>query len=389
MNSLQKKILIAAFRDVSKSKRVLRQIYYLKDKYDLYVIGYEPSININGIKYFQVIPRFRYMSLYQKVSSAFILGIRQFEAAHRQLYGYQDAIRKLSPIQFDLILAHDFKPLPMIYQLNKNPNILVDIHEYYFDMSNKRIRLISRFDDYLISTYFLRCDKGFTVSQGIAEEYKNKSGKNFQVITSAHDYVECQPSSVMPDKIRIIHHGNANSDRKLERMIQVMDNVDKRFELDLMLTALTFDMPYLKSLQKMADSRKNVRLLPPVASKDIVTFTSQYDIGFFLLPETNFSLKYSLPNKFFEFIQARLCIAIGPSVEMAKIVKKYDLGIVAEDFNPNTMANMLNALTEEQIMYHKQQCHRFAHELSSEKEMVKLGCIIKNSLSTTKNSGCF
>lgn len=383
MEPLQKKILIAAFRDVSRSKRVLRQINYLKDKYELYVIGYEPFINITGISYFQVNPCFRNMNLYQKAYSAFLLAIRQFETAYKILYNYQDTLQKLTKTQFDLILVHDFKPLPMIYQLNEKPNILVDIHEYYFDMSNRRIGLLTRFDEYLINTYFLRCDKGFTVSHGIAEKYKNETGKNFQVITSAHDYVDCKPSTVLPDKIKIIHHGNANPARQLELMIEVMDYVDERFELDLMLTALTFDVPYVKKLHKMANLRKNVRILPPVAPDDIVAFTSQYDIGFFLLPETNFSLTYSLPNKFFEFIQARLCIAIGPSIEMAKKVRKYDLGIIAEDFKPSTMASMLNTLTESQIMHHKQQCHNFAHELSSEKEMEKLGKIIKSLVPTT------
>ena len=383
MNLPRKKILIAAFRDVKKSKRVLRQIYYLREKYELYVIGYEPHLDISGIQYFQVNPCFRKMKPHQKAFSVFLLGLRQFEAAYKQLYGYQDILKKLSPFQFDLILAHDFKPLPMIYQMDHKPNLLIDVHEYYFDMSNKRIRLISRFDDYLINTYFFRCENGFTVSQGIADEYEKVTGKHFQVITSAHDYVDCDPNPVLPEKIRIIHHGNANPARKLELMIEVMDHVDERFELDLMLTALTFDSSYVKRLKEMASSRKNVRIVAPVTPEDIVRVTNQYDIGLYMLAPTSFNTHYALPNKFFEFIQARLCIAIGPSIEMADIINKYGLGIVAEDFEPVTMAKRLKDLTYEKIMYHKQQCHRFAKELSSEEEMKKLGGIIKSMLQNT------
>jgi len=361
------------------SKRVIRQLTYLKDKYDVYAVGVEDP-HIEGIRFFQVRPVFRTMTILHKAITALLLECRQFETAHRKMYDYRGLIEKLSTTHFDLILAHDIKPLPFVYQLDQNPNLLVDVHEYYFDMSNQRIPIIKRFDDYLINTYFLKCEHFFTVSQGLADEYAQKIGKKFEMITSAHDYVDLAPTPVNNEKIRIIHHGFASPARKLEVMIEMMDTLDERFELDLMLTSLTFEDGYIKKLQTMCEKRKNVHIIPPVRPDEIVSFTNAYDIGLFILPETNVSLRYALPNKFFEFIQARLCIAIGPSVEMAKIVKQYDLGIVADDFKPATLARMLNSLTREHIEYYKQQCHKHARLLSSETEMAKLDRIIQNML---------
>ena len=77
----------------------------------------------------------------------------------------------------------------------------------------------------------------------------------------------------------------------------------------------------------------------------IVDTIAQYDIGLFLLSPANFNYYHALPNKLFEFVQARLAVAIGPSPEMARIVNDHDLGIVAPDFEPTTMAAHLNALT--------------------------------------------
>ena len=76
---------------------------------------------------------------------------------------------------------------------------------------------------------------------------------------------------------------------------------------------------------------------------------------------------HSLPNKFFEYIQGRLAIAIGPSPEMKHFVEKYELGVVSEDFNPKSLANAINKLTPEKINYYKSQSHTFAQELSAEK----------------------
>ncbi|MBD3322940.1 hypothetical protein GF339_00050 [candidate division KSB3 bacterium] len=387
----KKKILIVAFR-VTMGKRVLRQLYALREKYEVYAVGFEPELPIEGVRYFQVIPRFREMPLHKKLMLALLLGCHQFEQVYPKLYDYANVLQELSNTTFDLLLVHDIKPLPFVKKLHQSCEVLIDVHEYFFDSGDNisspfrepaayfTNALLRKFDNYLLTRHFLHYTHFFTVGQRIADEYHRKMGKTFHVITSAHDHVEMSPSSIHEETIRIIHHGHASRNRKLEVMIEMMDAVDERFELDLMLTTHLSDNSYVRKLHQMAAERRNVKILPPVKPDEIVTYTNHYDIGLYLLPETNLNWKYALPNKFFEFIQARLCIAIGPSVEMARIVKEYDLGIVAEDFQPKTLANRLNALTSEQIMYHKQQCHRHARKLSSETQMEKLDKMIEGVL---------
>lgn len=154
----------------------------------------------------------------------------------------------------------------------------------------------------------------------------------------------------------------------------MVDYLDKRFTLHLML--VNTDSNYLKRLKKLAEGIGNIRFLRPVYMEEIVKTINQYDIGIFVLPPTNLNYKYALPNKLFEFIQARLAVAIGPSPEMAIIVKQYNLGIVAEDFGPETIANELNKLTKEKIEYYKSQSDKLAYEISSEGNCQKLQKII-------------
>ena len=151
-----------------------------------------------------------------------------------------------------------------------------------------------------------------------------------------------------------------------------MDYLDKRYTLDLMLVIVRSSKNYYNKLKKMAVRRKNVRFIPPVPYRNLIDYTNKYDIGIFLLPPTNFNLKYALPNKFFEFIQARLAIAIGPSIEMEKIVRKYDLGVVAKDFTPKAMAKEINKLSFDKIQYYKNQANKYAMELSSENNRIKI-----------------
>ncbi len=128
----------------------------------------------------------------------------------------------------------------------------------------------------------------------------------------------------------------------------------------------------------MIGTKKNVRLIPPVGSDDIIPYISQYDIGIYLLEPNNFNNKHALPNKFFEFIQGRLAIAIGPSPEMAKIVTDYDLGLISKDFDAKNLAETVNSFTTDKIIYYKEKSNLASKEFNSFENYLKLHEKIKS-----------
>ena len=81
----------------------------------------------------------------------------------------------------------------------------------------------------------------------------------------------------------------------------------------------------------------------------IVQVLSDYDVGLYSLPPYSFNARYALPNKFFDFIQARLCVAIGPSPEMKRIVEQYVCGVVVKDFTAEALAETLRALDRQKV----------------------------------------
>jgi hypothetical protein len=90
-------------------------------------------------------------------------------------------------------------------------------------------------------------------------------------------------------------------------------------------------------------------------------------MGVFLLPPVNFNYENTLPNKLFDFIQARLAIAIGPTPEMAEIVNQYDSGIVSKTFDPKDLAAELSKLTYEKLVHFKSNAGLAAKEQCAEK----------------------
>lgn len=215
-----------------------------------------------------------------------------------------------------------------------------------------------------------------TVGKGLAEEYKKNFGVNPVVVTNANYYHKLSPSPVIPGKIRLIHHGAANPSRQLELMITMMDHLDERFELTLMLLVPAMANPrtsgYINTIAARVATNPRIHLVPPVASEQVVNTIHSFDVGVFLLPPINFNYANTLPNKFFDFVQARLGIAIGPTPEMADLVIQHGIGVVSNQFTPTSLAAKLNSLSMQDVIEMKQNAHKAAQALSAETNRIIL-----------------
>jgi glycosyltransferase involved in cell wall biosynthesis len=300
-----------------------------------------------------------------RVKKALWLKSRQFD---RYIWtpSLIELARQLEQKQFDLIIAHDLSLLPFAFRIRQSAKIFFDAREYY--PSEYEDQFLWRFlfkdlNKYLCRRYMTKCDQVVTVSRGIADEYQRAYGISAEVVLSLPVHHDVEPAPTREDQVRIIHHGAIAPSRRIEKMIQLMDHVDARFTLDLMLVSSNSDT-YYQFLQQEASRRSNVRIIPPVRHTEIIPFTSSYDIGLFYLEPANFSLNRTIPNKLFEFIQARLAVAVTPT-EMRTIIEQYECGVVSPEFDIRAMASTLNALTAEQIANYKHKSHLAAQQLNA------------------------
>ncbi len=377
-----KQIMIIALSDLENDPRVYRQISFLSGEYRISTIGWEPA-RIDGVEFFPLKPITR--SRPERIKRALLYKAKQYEKIYWSLYDFGPLLEQLRDRQFDLVLINDVDALPFglkVAEITGGGKVLLDTHEYapkhFADRFFWRF-FFQGFNQYLCETYMKHCDVITTVSSGIAGEYRKNFGVEPDVITNAMSYMELQPVPVKKDDIRIITHGVANPNRKLELCIEIMDHVDRRFRLDMML--LPVYPKYYKKLQRMADKRDNVRIRPPVKLHEIVPSTNDYDLSFILFRPTTINFRYGLFNKTFESIQARLGIVTGPAPEpQVEIVNRYGCGLVTDDFEPRHIAGLLNRLTDDRIMEFKNNAHKAAKELTAEKNMEKLDKIVKQLL---------
>ena len=370
-----KNILIISYSRLDRDPRIQRQIKTFNNTFNIETIGLSPANDL--IKNF--LPKKGHVSDRKyTLQNAFIL-IKMILGYFGEI-NYHRIIKPFFEYDIktpDMIIANDWLGLLVACELKKykdwNSKIYFDSHEYFPEYRNSlkwKILLRPRIT-YVLKKYRDSFDVMSTVCPSLArryERYYHFKPDTVRVVTNAPDYEpELRPQDV-GDRIRIIHHGLASPLRKIEKMIDIMAYLpEDKYELYFML--MKSDKAYYDEMVRYASRYSNIHFLEPVPFTEIPSFTNQFDIGLLLPNNDNVSYKYSLPNKFFEFVQARLAIAIGDSYEMKQYVERYDLGVVARENSPEAMAAVIEKMSREDIMMYKQNAHKYARELSAETNM--------------------
>lgn len=278
-----------------------------------------------------------------------------------------EMVLTLSFRKFDIIVCSDLDLLPLAFGLKGEGKVLFDAREFYprqFEDRPLWRNTHGRFARRLCEKFLPSVDRVVTVSQGLQKAYFETFGIEADLLMSLPAGLDLKPVPTKDDRIRLIYHGNANRSRTIEVMVELANALDERFHMDFMI--LPQEGRYIRHLKKLAAHNSRVRFIVPQSLDGIVPFINSYDIGVFLVPPTNFNLRHCLPNKFFEYIQARLAIAIGPSPDMMEVVSAHKLGVVSDDWDALSLAKKLNALSTSEIAEYKRNSHTLAFQLTAE-----------------------
>ncbi len=361
--------------------KVLRQIEYAAREYDVTVVGWghvdrsRPHVEMCAVE------RHIFSPAQRALQAALMFGGRFQPAFWERWYwrkpDHRQALALLIDHPTELIHVNEALALPLgtTAASQTGAKVLFDAHEYTPLLEEDKFwgRLLAvPFHHYLIRQYAQQADAMITVCHGIAERYHQVFGLEPSVITNAPAYRELPFRSVDPGHIRIIHHGMAMRDRHLEQIIEISALLDARYAMEFIL--LDKDRGYIEELKARAArvAPGRVSFLDPVPPEEITAAINLHDIGLSWIPPVNFNYANALPNKFFESIMAGLAVATGPSPEMARIIREYNLGMVADSFEPAAMARLLNTLPPEEVNSMKRRSLLAARELNADVEMGKL-----------------
>ncbi|MBM7504160.1 glycosyltransferase family 1 protein [Agromyces aurantiacus] len=298
-----------------------------------------------------------------------LLRLRAYELLYRTDPVVRAARRALRGVRPDRILANDIESLPIALDLAPGRSVHGDLHEYYpglHDDNPRWVRLRKPYLEWLVRRYAPRAASLTTVGAEVAEAYRS-FGLHVGVVTNSPAFVPMEPSPVATP-IRIIHPGASLRSRRLEQMMQAV--AESSADVSLTMYLAGNDPAYVRELRTLAASLGNrVRVEDAVPHDDLLPLINAHDVGIHVLPPTVTNNALALPNKFFDYVQARVGVIVGPTPAMASLVREHGFGAVAAGFEKDDIRAVVDTLTPNTVAAWKQAASGAARALSAETQL--------------------
>ncbi len=284
-----------------------------------------------------------------------------------------------------ILSANDLDTLPACWIVSKirRMPLVFDSHEYFTEVPELIDRRFVRNFWLLIERILLPGIRhAYTVSEPIAAEYHARYGTGFRVVRNfprkegpeprRPDLLDCGPHRI------IIYQGSLNPGRGLGTMILAMKYLgDFRFRI-------FGDGPLRKKLENLVEENglhDRVMFMGRKPFPELRQYTRQASVAVSLEENLGKNYLYALPNKLFDYIQARVPVLVSDLPEMKRIVEKYDVGVVSGTRDPAALADIISEMmnNDEKRMIWKKNLRRASGELCWEAERDKLIEIYKEA----------
>ncbi len=287
----------------------------------------------------------------------------------------------------DLLFANDLDTLlpNFIVSKIKRNKLIFDSHEYFTGVPELQDRALVRNIWKTIERFILpRLYKMITVNDSIAGLFKNEYRIESRVVRNiplkkTYNILKTKTELGLPaDKhIVLLQGAGINIDRGAEEAI----DASVYFNNAILLIIGGGDV--YKSLQKKVETQnlqKCVIMLPKQSSERLYEYTVHASIGLSIDKDSNINYHFSLPNKLFDYIQARVPVLVSNLPELRRIVVEYKIGDIIQSHDPKHIAEKINSMLEDtdRMNSYKHQLELAADILCWENEEVKLLSFIRS-----------
>lgn len=281
--------------------------------------------------------------------------------------------------RFNIVVANDLDTLPgcFLAAILKRKKIVYDSHEYFTEVPELVNRKFPKKVWQLIEKMILpRIKYSYTVSESIAETYNIKYGISMQVVRNVPYCIENMITDGLKESNQqvILYQGSVNIGRGLEHMIDALEYLDNT------VLRIIGDGDIKENLKIRVAQKgliNKVEFIDRIPFENLFEETCKVDLGIALEENIGLNYYYALPNKLFDYIQARIPVLVSPFPEMQKIVRKYDIGTVYDHQDPQSLAKKITEIFELKNRYQKwkENTDKAALDLCWEKEELVLKTI--------------
>jgi glycosyl transferase family 4 len=363
--TVRKRILCVSFSDIGADSRVLRQLDVLAELGEVTTLGYghRPAAATEHLEVGAGLG-----SLPQTPLGVALLALRRHQAVELRAPAVREALRLVGERTFDLVVANEARAMAFALRVARGAPVVADLHEWAPE-ERTHVRswrwLVKPFMEHQCAKYLPKMSAVTVVNDAIGAMYETHFGACTRTVRNASAFRDLAPSAVVDGRIRLVHSGGAVRGRNIETLIDTVRLLDERFTLDLYLVPARDGGRYLDALRARIAGEPRVRLYPPVPTSELVDTLNAYDLGVYSLPPLTPNHWLMLPNKIFDFVQARLGVVFNSAAETDRLIREHELGAIAADASAEALRDVLAPLTAERVRELKRNADQAAKALSS------------------------
>lgn len=272
-------------------------------------------------------------------------------------------IRLFSVPKIDILHCHDTPALligAVFSVFRSKTKIIYDAHELE-SMKGGQTKLFSAITSLIENICFKRISGFITVSPAILDWYKNKfKFTNAVTILNIPNYsnqeaVESlrEKYDIHPAKNIFTHIGLLNKGRGIEEMLEAFKNNKKNH-------LILFGFGDLEDkIIKYTRENKNIHYFGNVENSKLHSYLIQCDFGLCTLENESLSDYFSLPNKFFEYMNAELTIIGSPLKEISRVIEETQTGYVTDN-----LKSFLDKANYQKIQYNSPYEYTWEHQVN-------------------------
>ncbi|HAP2020497.1 glycosyltransferase [Staphylococcus arlettae] len=362
------KILNIVSSNIVQDPRILKQMETIKNVTNTHLMIGMNNKNVTEERLKQI--DFKYKLIGDKKDSTSILS-----KLSKRIKFAKGVIRQIKNYKPDVIHANDFDVLLMVYLSGyKKANIIFDAHEIYAKNAFiNKYRVISKIVELIEKHIINKRVNAFVTVSHAAKSYYLKKGykKTPHVITNAPFLDESLTLTKSSEINEVVYQGQIVANRGYEEFVKAA-TIQHEQPVNYVIRGFGPQEDEIRKLIKVENA--NVKLAKPVEVKELVQKLSESDIGVVLTKPVSINFKYTVSNKIFECIHAGLPVILSPVKEHYYLNEKYEFGIVIDKVTPQNIAEAVQTLLNNKILYNKLRCNaiKASNELNWQNESEKL-----------------
>ncbi|MBM3483763.1 MAG: glycosyltransferase family 4 protein [Alphaproteobacteria bacterium] len=255
---------------------------------------------------------------------------RQFLLRSAEFFAWNYAVvRQFWDSRIAMINCHSLSALPACVALKRRHKAPLIYEPHELESATSRMGSTASATVRHFERLMLRdVDHVILVSDSIRDWYRvNQKVQSCSTVPNCPPLTEARQSDylrqtfgIAEERAIFLYHGILNRGRGIERLLEAFHQDGMNAELVL--------LGYGPLSPEGLRSDRNVHWHPGAPPDCLLNIAASADFGVSMIEPVSLSYEYCLPTKLFDYIMARRPVMVSDTVEQAKLVREFNIGLV-------------------------------------------------------------